>query len=112
MTPAGEQICYVDAYARSAEARVAAVEAGDATVVVLDRTVFYPGGGGQPSDRGLIIRAADGRSWTVRGARKADGEITHELEPDGNYPPQVGDLVRADLDWARRLELIRTHTAR
>ena len=35
-------------------------------LVVLDRTVFYPGGGGQPSDRGLLLRAADGRSWTVR----------------------------------------------
>ena len=111
MTPAGEQICYVDAYARSAEARVAAVEDGDATLVVLDRTVFYPGGGGQPSDRGLIIRAADGRSWTIRGARKAGGEIAHELESDGNDPPRVGDLVRVDLDWARRLELMRTHTA-
>ena len=78
MTATGEQIAYSDAYARSAEARVAAVEAGDTTTVVLDRTVFYPGGGGQPSDRGLIIRAADGRLWTVRGAHKAGGEIVHE----------------------------------
>ena len=73
MTATGEQIAYSDAYARTAEARVAAVEAGDTTTVVLDRTVFYPGGGGQPSDRGLIIRAADGRLWTVRGAHKAGG---------------------------------------
>ena len=111
MTPAGEQICYVDAYARNADARVVAVEDGDATIVVLDRTVFYTGGGCQPSDRGLIMRAADGRSWTVRGARKADGEIAHELEPDDNDPPRVGDVVQVDLDWARRLELMRTHTA-
>ena len=53
MTPAGEQLCYTDAYARTREARVVAVEPGDARLVVLDRTVFYPGGGGQPSDRGL-----------------------------------------------------------
>ena len=111
MTPAGEQICYVDAYARTAEARVAAVEGGETTVVVLDRTVFYPGGGGQPSDRGLIIRTGDGRSWTVKGARKVDGEIVHELEPGENDPPAVGDLVQVDLDWARRLALMRTHTA-
>ena len=111
MTPAGEQLCYTDAYARTAQARVAAVEAGESTVLVLDRTVFYPGGGGQPSDRGLIIRTVDGRSWTVRGARRAGGEIVHELEPDGGEPPAVGDLVQVDLDWARRLALMRTHTA-
>jgi misacylated tRNA(Ala) deacylase len=111
VTPAGEQLCYTDAYARDADARVAAVEAGDAVTVVLDRTVFYPGGGGQPSDRGLLLRTADGRSWTVRAARKAAGEIVHELEPDGGDPPAVGDLVHVDLDWARRLALMRTHTA-
>jgi misacylated tRNA(Ala) deacylase len=111
VTPAGEQICYVDAYARSIEARVAAVEPGESPLLVLDRTVFYPGGGGQPSDRGLILRAADGRSWTVRAARKVDGEIVHELEPGDDDPPATGDFVRVDLDWARRLALMRTHTA-
>ncbi|MBA3234727.1 MAG: alanyl-tRNA editing protein [Chloroflexi bacterium] len=111
MTTGGEQLCYTDAYARTAEARVVAVEPGATTTVVLDRTVFYPGGGGQPSDRGLVIRAADGRSWTVGRARKVDGEIVHELESADEDPPGVGDLVRVDLDWARRLSLMRTHTA-
>lgn len=111
MTPSGEQICYVDAYARSTEALVATVEIGESSVVVLDRTVFYPGGGGQPSDRGVVLRAADGRAWTVRAARRSGGEIVHELEPDDGDPPAVGDIVRVDLDWARRLALMRTHTA-
>jgi misacylated tRNA(Ala) deacylase len=111
MTPSGEQLCYVDAYARSVEAQVATVEAGETILLVLDRTVFYPGGGGQPSDRGLILRAADGRSWTVLGARKVDGEIVHEIEPGDGDPPRAGDVVRVDLDWARRLALMRTHTA-
>jgi misacylated tRNA(Ala) deacylase len=83
----------------------------DAPLVVLDRTVFYPGGGGQPSDRGLILRASGGRSWTVRGAKKAAGDIVHELEPDAGGPPAVGDVVSVDLDWARRFALMRTHTA-
>ncbi len=111
MTPTGEQLCYTDAYARTAQARIASVETGDSTLVVLDRTVFYPGGGGQPSDRGLLIRSADGRTWTVRGARKAHGEIVHELEPGDGDPPAVGETVQIDLDWARRLALMRTHTA-
>ena len=111
MDPAG-QLCYTDAYLRSVEARVIAVDdGGDAPIVVLDRTVFYPGGGGQPSDRGTILRSADGRSWTIRGARKSGGDIVHELEPGDGGRPEVGDVVSADLDWARRLTLMRTHTA-
>ena len=111
MTTVGEQICYSDAYARSVEATVRHVDAGDAPLVVLDRTVFYPGGGGQPADRGLLLRAGDGRTWTVRAARKVDGEIVHELEPGDGDPPAVGDALRVDLDWARRHALMRTHTA-
>jgi misacylated tRNA(Ala) deacylase len=105
------QLCYTDAYARHVEAKVVDLDtSGEAPLVVLDQTVFYPGGGGQPSDRGLLLRAADGRQWTVRGARKAGGEIVHELEPDGE-PPALGDRLAVDLDWARRLALMRTHTA-
>ncbi len=111
MTPHGEQLCDSDAYARSTTATVRHVDAGDTTVVILDRTVFYPGGGGQPSDRGLLLRASDGRSWTARAARKIDGEIAHELEPAHGDPPAVGDTLDVDLDWARRLALMRTHTA-
>jgi len=109
--PAG-QLCYSDAYLRSVEAKVIAVDdGGEAPLVVLDRTVFYPGGGGQPSDRGTILRSADGRSWRIRGARKSGGDIVHELEPGDGGRPEVGDVVSADLDWARRLTLMRTHTA-
>ena len=110
------QLCYSDAYARHVEARVVACESADGVpLVALDQTVFYPGGGGQPSDRGLLLRAADGRQWTVKGARKAGGEIVHELETDGTAGadelPAIGDRLEVDLDWARRLALMRTHTA-
>jgi misacylated tRNA(Ala) deacylase len=109
--PAG-QLCYTDAYARRVEGRVLAVDdTGDAPLVVLDRTVFYPGGGGQPSDRGLLLRATDGRSWTVRAARKSGADIVHELEPADHGPPTRDDTLTVDLDWARRFALMRTHTA-
>ena len=113
MTPRVDEVCYRDAYVRHLEARVLEVASGDgAPLVVLDATTFYPGGGGQPSDRGAILRTADGRSWTVRAARRVGGEIVHELEAPGDGElPRVGDLVAVDLEWARRLTLMRTHTA-
>jgi misacylated tRNA(Ala) deacylase len=108
---ATDAICYRDAYLGSVEARVVAVEDEAGPLVVLDQTVFYPGGGGQPADRGLLLRTSDGRTWTVAGAKKDGGAIVHALEPTPDGPPAVGDVVRVDLDWARRLALMRTHTA-
>ncbi len=113
MTPRVDEVCYRDAYARSLDARVLEVSATDGPpLVVLDVTAFYPGGGGQPSDRGVILRAADGRTWTVRAARRVGGEIVHELEaPADGELPRAGDAVAVDLEWARRYALMRTHTA-
>ena len=76
---------------RSRRASTRSPTATTRPLVVLDRTVFYPGGGGQPADRGSLLRAADGRTWTVRAARKAGGDIVHELEPAAGGPPDVGD---------------------
>ncbi len=113
-TDVNVNLAYSEAYSRSVEARVVAVDDADGMLVVLDRTVFYPGGGGQPSDRGTLLRAVDGRTWTIASARKSGGDTVHELEAgaeQGIEPPSVGDVVVADLDWARRLSLMRTHTA-
>ena len=107
---AGEQLAASDAYARSIVARVRGIEQGDLPLLILDRTVFYPGGGGQPADRGTLLRASDGRTWTVASARKVGGEIGHVLEGDGELPAE-GDELQVDIDWARRYELMRTHTA-
>jgi misacylated tRNA(Ala) deacylase len=103
-----ENLCYTDAYLRQVEATVVAVEPADGTVV-LDRTVFYPGGGGQPSDRGWL-RAPDGRTWDIGGARKAADDIAHVLEPAGELPA-VDERVEVEIDWERRHLLMRTHTA-
>ena len=113
------QLAYSDAYARSVEGRVVAVHppAGDGggAQVILDRTVFYPGGGGQPADRGTLLRAPDGRTWVVASARKQDGDIVHELAAGSLgapvEPPSVGEVVTAEVEWARRYALMRTHTA-
>lgn len=81
--------------------------------VVLDRTLFYPEGGGQPADRG-ILRAGD-EEWTVRDVRKTD-TIYHHLESGSETdpasdPPTAGTTVTGELDWERRRAHMRYHTA-
>jgi misacylated tRNA(Ala) deacylase len=95
-----------DAYLRSCTATViASGESG----VVLDRTVFYPLGGGQPGDTG-VLRAADGREWRVTDARKGEGgRVLHLVEPSTS-PPAPGTTVEAHLDWDRRHAHMRVHT--
>ena len=95
-----------DAYLRTCTAAV--VEAGEAGIV-LDRTVFYPLGGGQPGDTG-VLRAADGRQWRVTDTRKGEaGRILHVLEA-GATPPGTGTAVEVSLDWDRRHAHMRMHT--
>jgi misacylated tRNA(Ala) deacylase len=101
-----ENLCYTDAYARSTDAVVVGVDA-DASAVLLDRTVFYPGGGGQPADSGSL-RGVSGGSWRVTGARKRGDDIWHALEGE---LPAVDTRVTAELDWERRHALMRTHSA-
>jgi misacylated tRNA(Ala) deacylase len=113
MTPRVEEVFARDAYTRTTRARVLEVSTAEGPpLLVLERTVLYPGGGGQPSDRGVILRADDGRSWMVRGVRRLGGEVVHELEPaDDGELPRAGDEVQVDVEWARRFALMRTHTA-
>ena len=70
--------------------------------MALDRTAFYPGGGGQPPDMGTLNGAQ------VVGLNKDAGLMWHELDGD---VPDVGDTVTGELDWERRYSLMRTHTA-
>jgi misacylated tRNA(Ala) deacylase len=111
----GIQLAYTDAYARTTTGTVVSIDPESAPGVVLDRTVFYPGGGGQPSDTGTLRRIADGATWVVRSAHKADGEIAHDLALSGDVTPDllpaIGDVLDVELDWPRRHLLMRTHTA-
>jgi len=104
--PVTEPLFQQDAYLKSCAATV--VEAGE-TGIVLDRSVFYPLGGGQPGDTGKL-RAADGREWRIVDARKGEGgRIVHVLEA-GMTPPEAGTAVEASIDWDRRHAHMRMHT--
>lgn len=95
-----------DAYLREFDAEVVAVE-GQA--VVLDRSAFYPGGGGQPHDTGVLTWEghAPGHARLVQVKKQGD-EVWHMLDA---APPPIGTAVHGTLDWARRYQLMRTHSA-
>ncbi len=98
-----ELLYETDSYVKAFEATVTEhVEGG----VALDRTAFYPGGGGQPCDVGTL--EAGGRVWPVTAVKKAGGRPVHFIEGE---PPPVGTRVAGTLDWTRRYQLMRTHTA-
>ncbi|MBV8650995.1 MAG: alanyl-tRNA editing protein [Alphaproteobacteria bacterium] len=95
-----------DAYLRSVSATVTSV---DERGIRLDTTVFYPMGGGQPGDIGVLRRAAGDITIvdTVKGA--TPDEVIHVPAP-GSALPAPGETVTAEIDWARRHRLMRMHT--
>jgi len=100
-----ELLFQTDAYLKDFESVVTDVR-GNA--FALAATAFYPGGGGQPHDTGEIL--AGGNKWAVKKVSKdkESGEVWHEIE---GAPPAHGASVRGVLNWERRYQLMRTHTA-
>jgi misacylated tRNA(Ala) deacylase len=76
------------------------------SAVVLDQSAFYPGGGGQPSDSGRLYTEKD--TWPVTKAKRVGGKLAHFIEGD---LPDVGLEISGQLDWDRRYQLMRIHTA-
>ena len=102
-----EQIFRENAYERSCEATVVAA---DETGIRLDRTVFYPMGGGQPGDQG-VLRLAGGGQLAIVDTRKGEGPDDVLHVPEAGAPlPAPGARVTAEIDWQRRHRLMRMHT--
>jgi len=97
-----------DAYLKTGTARVVSADNG---IVVLDRTIFYPLGGGQPGDTGFITRAS-GERIAVVDTRKGQepGTVAHMLTA-GAQMPAPGETLTLEIDWERRYKLMRLHTA-
>ena len=93
-----------DGYLKKCDATVVSVAEG--RYVVLDQTIFYPKGGGQPWDTGKIVKEKD--VYRVVYVGKFSGNISHEVDRPGL---KQGDNVRCVLDWDRRYKLMRSHTA-
>jgi misacylated tRNA(Ala) deacylase len=108
-TMATELVFRTEWHAQEAEAQVLAVT--DRGGIILDRTVFYATGGGQPGDRGHLL-LADGRRIAIATAVWDDPAktIVAHVPAEGETPPAVGEAVTAVLDWPLRLLRMRTHT--
>jgi misacylated tRNA(Ala) deacylase len=98
-----ELLYQTDSYLREFDAVVTEI-VGDG--IVLDRTAFYPGGGGQPCDFGRLLAVDE--EWQVVKVKHSEGRVVHKLDRD---PPPAGTQVIGALDWAHRYALMRTHTA-
>jgi misacylated tRNA(Ala) deacylase len=101
-----EELFREDAFARHCDATVVGL-ADDG--VLLDRTVFYSTGGGQPGDRGALV-LEDGSRLEVIDTVKTSQGIVHRLA-EGSALPPVGARLRAEIDWQRRHRLMRMHSA-
>ena len=102
--PPTEQMYYADAYVKEFDAKVLKVVNGK--YVALDRTYFYPEGGGQPSDEGFLMFGVKAKIVYVQ---KVGRVILHEIE--GSVAPKEGETVHGVLDWDKRYTLMKAHTA-
>lgn len=103
-----ELLFRADAYLQTASARVVAVHEH---AIELDRTIFYPTGGGQTGDSGALLRA-NGERIAVVDTRKGEtrDSVLHMLAP-ATPRPAIGEALTLELDWPRRHALMRLHTA-
>ena len=102
-----EELFREDAYLQSCQAVVTAVSEGG---IVLDRTVFYPTGGGQPGDTGCL-RTEDGRVVRIDACFRDPANGLHVHVPAADSPELApGDVVTAEIDWDRRYRLMRMHS--
>lgn len=104
LTLSTEPLYLSDMYCREFEAMIL-VARGEA--VCLDRSAFYPGGGGLPPDRGVLVH--EGREYQVVGLRREGEALWHDLAPEGS--PAPGAIVHSRLDWPHRYGVMRHHTA-
>ena len=102
-----EPLYRIDPTLQETSAAVVAVTPEGA--VILDRTVFYPMGGGQPGDRGVLVWR--GGETPIETARKGEGETVLHVPAEGAALPPMGTQVTARLDWQTRHRHMRVHTA-
>lgn len=94
----------IDSYLKQSKAKVVSIK--DGKYLILNQTIFYPKGGGQPYDTGKILK--DNEIYNVVYVGKFNGEISHEIDHPGLQPD---DDIQCILNWERRYKLMKSHTA-
>ena len=102
-----ELLYQMDSYLQSVDSQITGVNE-QYNGVILDRTIFYPGGGGQPADRGTL--ALGDEILPVKRARKLGAEVIHIIDGDLSLA-KAGSQIFGQIDWDHRYKLMRTHTA-
>ncbi len=95
-----------DMYLQEFDSKIVSVS--DGKYVILEQTAFYPKSGGVEGDTGVLVRKSDNKEFSVVYTGKFGGNISHEVSAEGL---QVGDEVHGRINWVRRYELMRYHTA-
>ncbi|MBB5253300.1 alanyl-tRNA editing protein AlaXM [Sulfurisphaera ohwakuensis] len=98
-----EKLYLTDCYIKEFKAKITKI---DGNLVFLDKTAFYPGGGGVENDKGYFI--FNGNKIEVNNVKEIDGEIAHEAT---SVPFKEGDEITGVIDWERRYRMMRLHTA-
>ncbi len=102
-----ELLCQTDSYLKEFDATITRVDA-ESRALILDRTAFFPGGGGQPADVGLLT--VNGTEYSITKVKKKGADALHFIGGDSPLP-EVGATAHGQIDWERRYQLMRTHTA-
>ena len=101
-----EALYLTDSYLKEFESVVKSVK--DGKYITLEKSAFYPNSGGQPYDTGILIRKSDNKEFHVIFVGKFNGEISHEVEPEGL---DEGDEIIGKINWERRYMLMKAHTS-
>ncbi|MBT3188780.1 MAG: alanyl-tRNA editing protein [Anaerolineae bacterium] len=100
-------LCQTDSYLKEFDAEIIRVDA-ESRALILDQTAFFPGGGGQPCDFGLLT--VNGTEYPVTKVKKKGADALHFIGGEADLP-EVGETIHGVIDWKHRYQLMRTHTA-
>ncbi len=101
-----EKLYLTDSYLKEFRARVTAI---DGNRIYLDKTAFYPSGGGQPSDSGTLVDEVGSKSAVIADVEKSGNEVAHIADEGHGFT--IGNSVLGRIDWERRYAHMRYHTA-